>query len=73
MDEQKMMNRDWESFGEEIRKNVQDAIDAQDFNRLNQRVTDTVNSAVEGITKTIRNAGSAARRPMNPHCRETKS
>ena len=37
-----MINRDWEKFGEEIRKTVQDAIDAQDFNKLNQTVTDTI-------------------------------
>lgn len=57
-----MINRDWERFGEEIRKTVQDAIDAQDFNRLNQTVSDTINSAVEGITKTIKGAGDAVSR-----------
>lgn len=62
-----MMNRDWESFGEEIRKNVQDAIDAQDFNRLNQTVTNTINNAVDGITKTLKNAGSTVREPLHPY------
>lgn len=53
-----MINRDWERFGEEIRRTVQDAIDAQDFNKLNQTVTDTINSAVDGIARTIKNAGN---------------
>lgn len=56
-----MINRDWEKFGEEIRKTVQDAIDAQDFNKLNQTVTDTINSAVDGIRKNIQSAGEGNR------------
>lgn len=68
-----MINRDWERFGEEIRKTVQDAIDAQDFNRLNQTVSDTINSAVQGITKTIKSAGEAAssHRDVHPYERES--
>ena len=49
-----MINRDWEKFGEEIRRTVQDAIDAQDYNKLNQTVTDTINNAVDGIAKSLR-------------------
>lgn len=52
-----MINRDWEKFGEEIRKTVQDAIDAQDYNKLNQAVTDTINHAVDGISKNLRGLG----------------
>lgn len=50
-----MINRDWEKFGEDIRKTVQDAIDAQDFGKLNQTITDTINHAVDNVSKNIRN------------------
>lgn len=56
-----MVNNEWERFGEEIRRTVQDAIDAQDFNKLNQTVTDTINRAVDGIAKTIKGAGNVNR------------
>lgn len=57
-----MNNRDWERFGDEIRRSVQDAIDTGDFSRLNQTVTDTVNGAVEYVSDTVRNAGSRVKR-----------
>lgn len=40
--------QDWERFGEEIRRTVQDAVDSQDYRRLNQTITDTINRAVNG-------------------------
>ncbi len=55
------MNRDWERFGEDILKTVQDAVDSQDFNRLNQTITNTVNSAMGGLGRGLSNAGRAAR------------
>lgn len=42
-------NWDWERFGEDIRNTVQNAVDSGDFRRLNQTITDTVNSAVESF------------------------
>ena len=51
-----MINRDWEKFGEDIRKTVQDAIDAQDFGKLNQTITNTINNAVDSVSRNIRNA-----------------
>ncbi len=51
-----MINRDWEKFGEDLRKTVQDAIDAQDFGKLNQTITDTINNAVDSVSRNIRNA-----------------
>lgn len=51
-----MINRDWEKFGEDIRKTVQDAIDAQDFGKLNQTITDTINNAIDSVSRNIRNA-----------------
>ncbi len=50
-----MINRDWEKFGEDIRKTVQDAIDAQDFGKLNQTITDTINHAVDSVSRNIGN------------------
>ena len=54
-----MINRDWEKFGEDIRKTVQDAIDAQDFGKLNQTITNTINNAVDSVSRNIRNAQEA--------------
>ena len=51
-----MINRDWEKFGEDIRKTVQDAIDAKDFGKLNQTITDTINHAVDSVSRNIQNA-----------------
>ncbi len=50
-----MINRDWEKFGEDIRRTVQNAIDSQDFGKLNQTITNTINDAVDNITSSIRN------------------
>jgi 5-bromo-4-chloroindolyl phosphate hydrolysis protein len=55
------MNRDWERFGEDILRTVQDAVDSQDFNRLNQTITNSVNGAMNGLGRGLSNAGRAAR------------
>lgn len=52
-----MSNR-WETFGEEIRKTVQDAVEHQDYEKLNEAITETVNQAVNTMKsgmKTARN------------------
>lgn len=59
--EGKMENRDWERFGEEIRKTVQEAVNSQNFEKLSQTVADTVNDAVAGITNTLKQAGDTVR------------
>lgn len=53
-----MENRDWERFGEEIRRNVQDAIDSRDYSMLNRTISDTVNGAVDYFSHTMRSMGS---------------
>lgn len=53
-----MENRDWEKFGEEIRRNVQDAIDSRDYSMLNRTISDTVNGAVDYFSHTMRNVGN---------------
>ncbi|MGC4018204.1 MAG: 5-bromo-4-chloroindolyl phosphate hydrolysis family protein [Muricomes sp.] len=40
---------------------MQDAIDSQDFNRLNQTITNTINSAMGGVGKGLSDVGRAAR------------
>ena len=49
-----MNNRDWEIFGKEICRNVQDAIDSRDFSRLNQTISDTINGAADEISRNVK-------------------
>ena len=49
-----MNNRDWERFGEDIRRNVQDAVESGDFSGLNQTVSDTVNHVVNDLGDAVR-------------------
>ena len=52
-----MINNDWERFGDEIRRTIQDAVDNRDFSRLNQTVSDTVGRAADAVSRGIRNGG----------------
>lgn len=58
-----MKNQDWERFGEDIKRSVQDAVDSGDFSRLNQTITNTVNGAADAFSDTVRNMGAR----MNPN------
>lgn len=49
-----MENGDWERFGEEIRRSVQEAVDSWDFSRLNQTITNTIDAAMHGGQRTSR-------------------
>lgn len=51
-----MSSRDWEIFGKEICRNVQDAIDSRDFSRLNQTINDTIYGAADEITRNVKRA-----------------
>lgn len=55
-----MSNR-WETFGEEIRKTVQDAVEHQDYAKLNQMITDTVNQAVDTLKNGKKNTAGTAK------------
>ena len=57
-----MNSQDWEQFGEEIRRTVQNAVDSQDFRRLNQTITDTINQAVGSAAQGMRGFGEAMNR-----------
>ena len=52
-----MINNDWERFGDEIRRTIQDAVDNQDFRRLNQTVSDTIGKAMGAVSDGLRNGG----------------
>lgn len=52
-----MANREWERFGEDIRRTVQDAVDSMDFEQLNQTINNTINQAIDGIGKGLQDAG----------------
>lgn len=58
-----MDNKDWEKFGEEVRRTVQDAVDSQNFNRLNQAVSDTIGKAMDSVSKGLKNAGIYGQNP----------
>lgn len=44
-----MTNHDFEHFGEEIRKTIQDAVEYGNYDRLNQTITNTINRVTEKI------------------------
>lgn len=50
-----MNNQDWERFGEDIRRTIQDAVEYGNYDRLNQTITNTVNQAADWINKNVTN------------------
>ena len=54
------MSSNWEKIGEDIRKTVQDAIENQNYDRLNQVVTDALNQAVNAVSKGVKDAANAS-------------
>lgn len=62
-----MNNQDWERFGEEIRRTVQDAVDSKDYRRLNQTITNTINQAMNEVSRTMRNMGNGMGRKCGPY------
>lgn len=55
-----MAKKDWYNLGDDIRDIVQNAIDSQDFDKLNQTITNAVNGAMKSVEAGIRSAGAAA-------------
>ena len=53
------MSSNWEKIGEDIRKTVQDAIENQNYDKLNQMITDKMNQAVDAVSKSVKNAANA--------------
>ncbi len=56
-----MAGSEWENFGDEIRRTVQDAIENQDFHKLNQNITDTVDRAMGTAFHSVSNGMKNAR------------
>ena len=55
-----MINNDWERFGDEIRRTIQDAVDNRDFSRLNQTVSDTIGKAMDTVARGMKDTKGAA-------------
>lgn len=51
-----MSETSWEKFGKQISKTVQDAVENQNYEKLNQAVSDTLNQAVKSVAEGIKNA-----------------
>ena len=62
-----MNNQEWERFGEDIRRTVQDAVDSRDYRRLNQTITNTINQALNEAARSMRNMGNARNRGAFGH------
>lgn len=60
------MSSNWEEYGEEIRKTVQDAVEHQNYERLNQIITDTVNRAVDTVTSSMKKAAEPPKKAEKP-------
>lgn len=56
---------DWERFGEDIRRTVQDAVDSMDFRSLNQTITDTINSASGSFRRHQKNSNQSFQNDQN--------
>lgn len=57
-----MTNHDFEHFGDEIRKTIQDAVEYGNYDRLNQTITNTINRVTEKINKGFEQSGSTQQR-----------
>ncbi len=56
-----MSNKNWEQFGEEIRRTVQDAIENQNYEKLSEMISDTVNQAVDTVAEGIKTAAGTSK------------
>lgn len=55
-----MSSSNWEKFGEDIRRTVQDAVENKNYDKLNQVITDTLNQAVDAVATGVKNAANAS-------------
>lgn len=55
-----MSNREWEDFGEEIRKTIQRAVENQDYAKLNQTISDTISQAMDSVAKGVKNSANTS-------------
>lgn len=55
-----MTGWDWERFGNDIRRTVQNAVDSRNYDKLNQTINDTIHQAVDGIGRGMHSVSNAA-------------
>ncbi len=60
-----MNNNEWQQMGEDIKRQVQDAIDAGDFSRLSKTIGDTVGQAIGGMGKSLNEAVDGVGKSLN--------
>jgi len=60
-----MNNNEWQQMGEDIRRQVQDAIDTGDFSRLSKTIGDTVGQAIGGMGKSLNEAVDGVGKGLN--------
>lgn len=56
-----MSSNNWEQIGEEIRRTVQDAVENQNYDQLNQMISNTINQAVDVVSRGVKNAAASSR------------
>ena len=61
------MKDEWRDVGNNIRNIIQDAVNSQDYKKLNQTIRDTIDSALEGAARGIRRGASWAGSCCNGH------
>ena len=60
-----MINNDWERFGDELRRTIQNAVDSRDFSRLSQTVSDTIGQARDKGSRGLKNGGRYRQNPVS--------
>ena len=68
-----MNNRDWERFGEDIYRSVQEAVNTGDFSSLNQTVTGAVDDAFQSLGRGVRGMNDAMNRTMENYARNKQN
>ncbi len=65
-----MNKNEWQQVGEDIRKQVQHAIDVNDFSQLSKEITKTINLAATDVSKEITKSINFATTDVNREIRE---
>ena len=55
-----MSSSNWEKFGEDIRKTVQDAVENKNYDKLNQIITDMLNQTADAVATGVKNAANTS-------------
>ncbi|MEF9916732.1 MAG: 5-bromo-4-chloroindolyl phosphate hydrolysis family protein [Lachnospiraceae bacterium] len=55
-----MTNKDWDNWGDNIRSIVQHAVDSQNFNKLNETISNSISHAAKNVEKSMKNVGIKA-------------